>query len=156
MCLAIYGVGVLKSVLYWAEITILPRAGIDMGTNDDWLALTVEEALEPDLPICDPHHHLWQAREGQPAPRYLLDDLLADTNSGHNIVSTVFIECGAKYRSDGPEALRPVGETEFVDAIAAMSEAGQYGPTRVAAGIIGHADLMLGDDVVPEIGRAHV
>jgi L-fuconolactonase len=134
---------------------MLPLEDLDMGTNDDWLALTVEEALEPDLPICDPHHHLWQAREGQPEPRYLLDDLLADTNSGHNIVSTVFIECGAKYKTDGPEASRPVGETEFVDAIAAMSETGQYGPTRVAAGIIGHADLMLGDDVVPVL-EAHI
>ena len=120
-----------------------------MGINAEWLAQNVETALEPDLPICDPHHHLWEFREGQPEPRYLLDDLLADTNSGHNIVSTVFIECGAKYRADGPEALRPVGETEFVDAIAALSETGQYGPTRVAAGIIGHADLLLGDDVAP-------
>ena len=120
-----------------------------MGNNDDWLALTVEEALEPDLPICDPHHHLWEFRDDQPEPRYLLDDILADTNSGHNIVSTVFIECGAMYRANGPEALRPVGETEFVNGIAAMSASGLYGATQVAAGIIGHANLLLGDDVVP-------
>ena len=120
-----------------------------MGNNDDWLALTVEAALEPDLPICDPHHHLWEFRDDQPEPRYLLDDFLADTNSGHNIVSTVFIECGAMYKADGPEALRPVGETEFVNGIAAMSASGRYGVTRVAAGIIGHANLLLGDDVVP-------
>ncbi|NNE85168.1 MAG: amidohydrolase family protein [Alphaproteobacteria bacterium] len=120
-----------------------------MGTNDDWLALTHEDALEPDLPICDPHHHLWEFRTDQTEPRYLLDDLLADTNSGHNIVSTVFIECGAMYKEDGPEALRPVGETAFAAGIAAMSESGQYGPTRIAAGIIGHANLLLGDDVAP-------
>jgi predicted TIM-barrel fold metal-dependent hydrolase len=120
-----------------------------MGTNDDWLALTAEDALEPDLPICDPHHHLWEFRADQPEPRYLLDDILADTNSGHNIVSTVFIECGAMYKEDGPEALRPVGETEFAAGIAAMSESGQYGPTRIAAGIVGHANLLLGDDVAP-------
>lgn len=120
-----------------------------MGNNADWLALTEEEALEPDLPICDPHHHLWEFREDQVEPRYLLDDVLADTNSGHNIVSTVFIECGAMYRSEGPEAMRPVGETEFVNGIAAMSASGRYGATRIAAGIVGHANLLLGDDVVP-------
>jgi len=120
-----------------------------MGNNSDWLAQTVEAALEPDLPICDPHHHLWEFRDDQPEPRYLLDDILADTNSGHNIVSTVFIECGTMYRADGPEALRPIGETEFVNGIAAMSASGRYGPTRIAAGIIGHANLLLGDDVVP-------
>ncbi|MCZ6453656.1 MAG: amidohydrolase family protein [Alphaproteobacteria bacterium] len=120
-----------------------------MGNNAAWLALTEEEALEPDLPICDPHHHLWEFREDQVEPRYLLDDVLADTNSGHNIVSTVFIECGAMYRSEGPEAMRPVGETEFVNGIAAMSASGRYGATRIAAGIVGHANLLLGDDVVP-------
>jgi len=120
-----------------------------MGNNADWLAQTVEAALEPDLPICDPHHHLWEFRADQPEPRYLLDDLLADTNSGHNIVSTVFIECGAMYKDDGPEAMRPVGETEFVNGIAAMSASGQYGATRVAAAIIGHASLLLGDEVAP-------
>ena len=120
-----------------------------MAINDDWLALTAEDALEPGLPICDPHHHLWEFRTDQPESRYLLEDVLADTNSGHNIVSTVFIECGAKYKTDGPEALRPVGETEFVDAIAAASASGDYGPTRIAAGIVGHANLLLGDDVVP-------
>ena len=116
-----------------------------MGTNDDWLALTHEDALEPDLPICDPHHHLWEFRADQTEPRYLLDDILADTNSGHNIVSTVFIECGAMYKADGPEALRPVGETEFAAGIAAMSESGQYGPTRIAAGIVDHAQWRLLD-----------
>ncbi len=120
-----------------------------VGSNADWLALTVEEPLEPELPICDPHHHLWEFREDQPEPRYLIDDILADTNSGHNIVSTVFIECGAMYRDDGPEAMKPVGETEFVNGIAAMSASGRYGATRIAAGIVGHANLTLGDDVAP-------
>ena len=81
--------------------------------------------------------------------------MLADTNSGHNIVSTVFIECGAKYKTDGPAALQPVGETEFVDAIAAISASGDYGATRIAAGIVGHANLLLGDDVVPVL-EAHI
>ncbi len=124
-----------------------------MGMNDDWLALTTEETLEPDLPICDPHHHLWDTgyqpgvafRAEQVANRYLLDEILADTSSGHNVVSTVFIECASMYKSTGPDALRPVGETEFVNGVAAMSASGQYGPTRIAAAIVSFADLMLGD-----------
>jgi predicted TIM-barrel fold metal-dependent hydrolase len=115
--------------------------------NQAWLAATVEEPLEPALPICDPHHHLWDRQAARVAPRYLLDEIVEDVGSGHNVVSTVFIECGAMYRADGPEALRPVGETEFVNGIAAMSASGLYGPTRVAAGIVGTADLRLGDAV---------
>jgi L-fuconolactonase len=115
--------------------------------NQDWLALTVEEPLEPDLPICDPHHHLWDMRSSRVSERYLLDEVLDDVGSGHNVVSTVFIECGAMYTADGPEPLRPVGEVEFVNGIAAMSASGLYGPTRIAAGIVGTADLRLGDGV---------
>jgi predicted TIM-barrel fold metal-dependent hydrolase len=112
--------------------------------NHDWLALTPEDALEPGLPICDPHHHLWDRQEGRVASRYLLDEILEDVQAGHNVVSTVFIECGAMFKPDGPEALRPVGETEFVNGIAAMSASGLYGPRRIAAGIVGTADLRLG------------
>ncbi|HCP49769.1 MAG TPA: amidohydrolase, partial [Gammaproteobacteria bacterium] len=91
----------------------------------EWLDQVIEETLEPDLRICDPHHHLWD----YPESRYLLDDLLEDTNSGHNVVSTVFMECGAMYRATGPEAFKPVGETEFVNGVAAMSASGLYGET---------------------------
>jgi len=116
-----------------------------MATNDEWLALVDEETLEPDLKICDPHHHLWEFRTERVEPRYLLDEILADINdSGHNVVSTVFIECGAMYRADGPDHMKVVGEVEFANGIAAMSASGLYGPTRVAAGIIGTADLMRG------------
>ncbi len=106
----------------------------------EWLDQVQEEILEPDLPICDPHHHLWD----HPQSRYLLDELLADTGSGHNVVSTVFMECGSMYRADGPEALRPVGETEFVNGIAAMSASGGYGASRACAAIVSYADLNLG------------
>ncbi|MGY8957934.1 MAG: amidohydrolase family protein [Alphaproteobacteria bacterium] len=115
-----------------------------MATNDDWLNLVQEESLEPDLPICDPHHHLWEFRTERVDPRYLMDEILLDINSGHNIVSTVFIECGAMYKAGGPGPLRVVGETEFVNGIAAMSASGLYGPCRIAAGIIGTADLTRG------------
>jgi predicted TIM-barrel fold metal-dependent hydrolase len=112
-------------------------------TREQWLAQVKEEVLEPDRPICDPHHHLWD----HPERRYLLDELLADTGSGHNVVSTVFVECMSMYRAGGPESLRSVGETEFVNGVAAMSASGGYGRTRVAAGIVGFADLTLGDRV---------
>ena len=69
--------------------------------------------LEPELPICDPHHHLWDFRIEHVQPRYLLDDILGDICGGHNVVSTVFIECGTMFKADGPKALRPLGETEF-------------------------------------------
>lgn len=123
-----------------------------MTTNREaWLALTAEEPIEPDLPICDPHHHFWD----RPDNRYLLDDLLQDTGGGHNIVETVFWECSSMYRKDGPAEMQPVGETEFVQGIAAQSASGQYGPTAVAAGIVGFADLTLGDGVAPVLD-AHV
>jgi predicted TIM-barrel fold metal-dependent hydrolase len=126
-----------------------------MATNDAWLNLVQEDTLEPDLPICDPHHHLWDQRPDRVEPRYLIDEILADLNSGHHVVSTVFIQCGAMHRADGPEALRPVGETEFVNGIAAMSASGIYGSARICAGIVGTADLTLGDEVVPVL-EAHV
>jgi predicted TIM-barrel fold metal-dependent hydrolase len=115
--------------------------------NHDWLAQVSEDALEPALPICDPHHHLWDQQPARVAPRYLLDEILEDIRGGHNVVSTVFIECGAMFKTTGPEALRPVGETEFVNGVAAMSASGIYGPSRIAAAIIGTADLRLGDAV---------
>jgi predicted TIM-barrel fold metal-dependent hydrolase len=112
--------------------------------DEAWLAKQPPEPiLDPDLPIIDTHHHLWQ----RPDHRYLLDDFLADVRTGHNVVATVFEECHAMYRASGPEEMRPVGETEFVAGIAAMSASGLYGPTRVAAGIVGFADLTLGDRV---------
>jgi predicted TIM-barrel fold metal-dependent hydrolase len=121
------------------------------GIREDWLRLTQEEILEPDLAIVDPHHHLWDF----PSHRYLLPELLADTNSGHRIEQTVFIECTAMYRADGPPEMRTLGETEFVNGIAAMSASGGYGPTRVAAGIVGLVDLTIGGRA-EEILRAHM
>ncbi len=115
-----------------------------MTDTQAWRALTVEPTLEPDLPICDPHHHLWQRG---PDDKYLLEDVLRDVDCGHNIVSTVFIEFRTQYRVDGPEELKRVGETEFVERIAAESASGKHGKTRIAAGIITSADLMLGAEV---------
>ncbi|MEJ0015163.1 MAG: amidohydrolase family protein [Acetobacteraceae bacterium] len=103
-----------------------------------------EAALEPDLPIIDPHHHFWDTpHRGE----YLLPELLADISGGHNIVSTVFLECRAMYRKDGPRTMAAVGEVEFVAGIAAMSDSGNYGPCRVAEGIVGGGDLSVGASV---------
>jgi L-fuconolactonase len=108
-----------------------------------WTAPRQEPILEPELSIIDPHHHVWDDERG----RYLVHELAADVNSGHNIIATIFIEAGAMYRAEGADAMRPVGEVEFVNGIAAMSASGHYGKTKLCAGIVGHADLMLADRV---------
>ncbi|MDO9432755.1 MAG: amidohydrolase family protein [Phenylobacterium sp.] len=110
-----------------------------------------EPVLEPELLICDPHHHLWD----HPTSRYMIEELNADAGSGHRIESTVFVECNSFYRADGPRALAPVGETEMVNGVAAMSASGRYGEMRACAGIVGFADLSLGSAVDPVL-EAHI
>ena len=114
-----------------------------MAEPDESLRSPGEVALEPALPICDPHHHLWE-RAGV---RYFPADFLRDTGSGHNIVSTVAVECGAFYRRGDRDELKPVGETEFLESVATRGISDSRGATSVAAGIVGHADLTLGDAV---------
>ena len=129
-----------------------------------WLERETPEAvLEPELPIIDPHHHLWDIRNADIEPLasfrqkvYLCEEIMNDIqNAGHNIVQTVFAQCGAFYRADGVEAMRCVGETEFVHGIAAMSRSGLYGRMRLCSGIFGTADLRVGKDVEPVI-QAHL
>ena len=96
----------------------------------DWLNRRTEPILEPALPIVDPHHHLWD----RPGWRYLLDELVVDTQSGHNIVATVFVQARAMLRASGPIEMKHVGETEFVNGVAAMSASGLYGQMRACAG----------------------
>jgi len=102
-----------------------------------------EEILEPELPICDPHHHLWDF----PNSRYFLPELLADVQSGHNVQSTVFVECTSFYRASGPEEMRFIGETEFVNGVAAMAASGRYGNVLACEGIVSRADLTIGEAV---------
>ena len=119
-----------------------------------WLAqVPAEPALEPELPIIDAHHHLWDVKTA--ANRYLLDDFNADIAGGHNIVATVYVEAHAMYRGDGPAHMKPVGEVEFANGMAAMAASGIYGPCRVAEAIVAHADLMLGS-AVQEVLQAQV
>ena len=124
-----------------AEETALPDAQLSKTV--------LEPVLEPDRAIVDPHHHLWP---GEDRPAYLLDELRADTGSGHRIEATVFIECLTAYRESGPDAMRCVGETEFVRPIAEASRDGNG--ARVAA-IVGAADLRVGD-AAEDILAAHI
>ncbi len=129
-----------------------------------WLSQeSAEEVLEPELPIIDPHHHLWDIRTFHTEPYasfeqkvYLCQEIADDIRgSGHNVVQTVFAQCGAFYRADGPEPMRSVGETEFAHGVFAMSNSGIYGNTRLCAGIFSSADLRLGADVEPVL-KAHM
>lgn len=119
------------------------------GSND-WLNQVKEEIIDPDRPIIDPHHHLWKRRFGSD---YLLDELWSDTGSGHNVVQTVFMECGAFYLREGPEYLRPLGETRYISELASTSAA--TADRATVAGIIGHADLRLEESKLAELLGLH-
>jgi len=152
---AIVGQRTVPLVAGFTSDALVPRnwtKGENKAEHKAWLAQVTEEPMAPELPICDPHHHLWN----WPGHflHYLLEDLLRDAK-GHNVVSTVFVECSSSYRPEGPQEMRPVGETEFVEGIAAGCAADSACPTAVAAGIVGHADLRLGERVAPVL-EAHL
>ena len=111
---------------------------------------TVEDIIEPDLEICDPHHHLWE----YPHHRYLHPELLADIDQGHRVTSTVHVECASCYETDGAEALKPVGETHFVVAQAEASRRARP-EVDLAAAIVGYADLAQGEQL-EEVLDAHI
>ncbi|HXP72943.1 MAG TPA: amidohydrolase family protein [Stellaceae bacterium] len=127
------------------------RPTVHFPVDERWLAGLVEEAIEPERPIVDPHHHLWDRQQ-----RYLFDELLKDLDTGHNILATVYLQCGSMYRADGDPAYASVGETEFVNGVAAMSASGGYGKLRACAGIVGHADLRRLGAAVEPILEAHL
>lgn len=106
-----------------------------MFNNTEWLSQVREEVIDPAREIIDPHHHLWP----KPHLSYDLEELWSDTGDGHNVTQTVFMECGSSYRVDGPEHMKPVGETEFIAAASARA-AKQPGKAQIAA-LIAHADL---------------
>ena len=118
----------------------------------EWLASTPEEALEPEIPIVDPHHHLWDMEYWG---RYLEDDLIEDLTAGHQVIGTVFVECHSNYREGGPPHLQPVGETEFVERVGAAFDAKRDESPGFCAATVGHADLFLGD-AVAEVLEAHL
>lgn len=126
---------------------------------EQWIAKeSPEPVLEPELPIIDPHHHLWDMRKAPKRPEsfrqevYLCEEVSNDINeSGHNVVQTVFAQCGAFYRADGPEEMRCVGETDFVHGVAAMSRSGLYGDVRLSTGIFSTVDLRPGAAAEPVV-----
>ncbi len=108
-----------------------------------WLLQRQEEVLQPDVPIIDAHHHLWD----RPQSRYLFDEFARDLAAGHRITASVYVQCRSMLRSRGPEAMKPVGEVEFASGVAAMFESGGSGAGRACAAIIGGADLTLGREL---------
>ncbi len=126
------------------------------SNNDNWLSINKEVALDRSLPICDPHHHLWEFRNEYIQSKYLINEYLSDINSGHNIKKSVFIECGAMFRKNGPNYLKYLGETEFANGIAAMSASGKYGNTEIACGIVGSAPLLDTNQKVIEVLNKHI
>ena len=120
---------------------LMTKSGLYADPRADWLKLHTEQIIDPQRPIVDPHHHLWD-RGGL---RYMLEDMVADVASGHNVIATVYVDCRSMYRKDGPEAFRPVGEVEFANGVAAMSASGGYGPAQINAGIVSHVDLRIGE-----------
>src|SRR6201997_788221 len=121
------------------------KSGLFADPREDWLALHSEAIIEPERPIIDPHHHLWD-RGGL---RYMIEEMADDIASGHNITATVYVDCRSMYRASGPEAFRPVGEVEFANGVAAMSASGGYGKAQICAGIVSHVNLLLGDAAKP-------
>jgi len=117
-------------------------SGLYAEPRADWLARHTEAIIDPARPIVDPHHHLWD-RAGQ---HYMLNEVTDDIASGHNVVATVYVDCRSMYRATGPEGMRPVGEVEFANGVAAQAASGAYGPARVCDGIVGHANMLLGGE----------
>src|SRR6201988_5458033 len=121
------------------------KSGLYADPREDWLAQHREEIIDPPRPIVDPHHHLWDPG-GLPC---LIEEMVWDIGSGHNIIATVYVDCRSMYRAHGPEAFRPVGEVEFANGVAAMSASGGYGPAAICAGIVSHVNLLLGERARP-------
>ncbi len=128
-----------------------------MSVDLVWLSKVREDVVEPEWSIVDAHHHVWD----RPGSRYMFEELQADLGAGHRIIGTVFVEAssrqktdlGTMYRADGPEALRSLGETEFVNGLAAMARSGLYGPEGTCAGIVAYVDLRLAEEVQPVLAQ---
>jgi len=121
----------------------MPGISRNLAQLEAWQAATPEEVIEPARRIVDPHHHMWL----RPPEAYQLPELMAELNSGHDVRATVFVQNNAMYRAAGPVPMQPVGETEYVNGVAAMSASGLFGSQRLCAGIVGFADLRLGAEI---------
>jgi len=123
-----------------------------LPTGDEaWLNLHHEETLDPERRIVDAHHHLW----APPRSQYLLDEFASDLNAGHKVVATIFADCTERYRTEGPEEYRSVGETEFAVEVAESAAASSEITTDVHAGIVSRVDLLSGS-AAREVLEAHI
>ncbi|MCK1396978.1 amidohydrolase [Bradyrhizobium sp. 4] len=128
-----------------AGAAYISKSGLYADPREDWLAQHREQVIDPARPIVDPHHHLWDC-DGQ---RYLIEEMSVDIGTGHNIVATIYVDSRSMYRAVGPESLRPIGEVEFANGVAAMSASGGYGKAQICAGIVSHVNLLLGEAAKP-------
>ncbi|MBB4641436.1 amidohydrolase family protein [Rhizorhapis suberifaciens] len=127
-----------------------------MQTRKQWRDQMIENALDPDLPIIDSHHHLWMSSPAEPWEPYTPQDMAKDIETcGHNVVATIYTDSHANYRTSGPDVLKVVGETEFADSVARQAQAGHELPTGMCAAIVAHADLTLGAEA-GEVLDAHI
>ena len=122
----------------------------DTDAHNAWLKQVTEEIIEPDRPIIDAHHHLWL----RPNSPYLALDYFKDISTGHRVTASVFAECHSMYRKEGPDQFKPVGESEFVSGVAAMSDSGAFGDIQICKAMFGSVDLRLGGRIKP-ILEAH-
>lgn len=123
----------------------MSRAYTHHPVRRDWLALGREPALLPELAIVDPHHHLWD----RPEAHYLLPELTADLRAGHDVRATVYVQARSMYRSEGPEALKSLGEVEYANSVAVEAASGTEDRRLACAGIVAGPDLTLGERVTP-------
>jgi predicted TIM-barrel fold metal-dependent hydrolase len=65
------------------------------------------------------------------------------------------VECRYGYRTHGTEELKPVGEVEFLESVGSRVAGDATIKPRIAAAIVGHADLGLGEAVAPVL-EAHM
>jgi predicted TIM-barrel fold metal-dependent hydrolase len=121
-----------------------------LAVREEWLNQTIEEPLDPSLPICDPHHHLWYGTDND----YPVEAFLQDISGGHNVRKTVFVESGLMFSKNAPPEMQPIGETEFVRNLPRSKQENDTTP-EIAAGIVGFADLTLGNAVAPVL-EAHI
>ena len=142
--------GIGKYRLSVGEKMVGCEGEIMSANKDAWLKLKTEEVIDPELPICDAHHHLWDHYGDE----YMLDKYLEDISGGHKILKTVYVDCAMMYRQKGPEELRPVGETEYVKGFSGKYT-GTNNSIEIAAGMVAHAELKLGDAVKPVL-EAHL
>ena len=125
-----------------------------LPVRQEWLNQLIEDPILPNIPIIDPHHHLWDVGFG----RYYIEELLEDINSsGHNILSTVYIMSSSNtkiYSKDGLEEFKPLTEIEFATSEGKRADLIPNNRVKVNASIVGSVDLTYGNKLKPVLEKA--